>query len=888
MRPAQRTALALIAIVMVSSGAAAIFWWIQSSRDPVDTATVAAAYLAVAAIAVTLLAPVGPWWWKSRDGAADHGSTPVQAAAAAEWLARATADRWQQEAGARRIITPAPATVRWRWVSDQLTASRSEVAAAPLPGVGPLPLSDAARPSEVLASGVVRRIHDELYARLPNGRLVLTGGPGSGKTGAMVLLLLSTLGQRARLAADQRERMPVPVWLTLGGWNPAVTPLRVWAAATMERDYPALRAPAYGPDAAGELLRCGLVALFLDGLDEMPESARFLALSRVEEEARGLRVVITSRPGEYHSAARAGTPGRTAVVELRPLRPKAAADYLTDGQDEDSRRAWEQVGAYLIANPDSMAARALDNPLALSLARDTYVGRDPAVLIDPARFGTVAAVREHLLRQFLITAYPGERERAHAIRWLAWIASHMEAGQDLRWWDIPGWIPQWRLRLARGLAAGTTAGITAAIVEGLFAGVPEGRADALKYGGIAGIIAGTIALLIGFLARLNKQISPVSRRVFRRASKIALALVFGFAMTIVTQGVAFSFILLHTSSERAAAYYFTSTPWLAAFVFLAFGPERMIGLGMTGAPMALIPRRPHGWEVCWIIAIGLLFFPLLGPAFLMLWAIPTASSPSFTAADTYRVDRRTSLIRSLIYGFTFASLNGFLFLSVTFYQIFVSPEIYAGDFSLTLFVGSLVIGVAVMLEGGLITWLVAGQSPLVKLVELTLIRPRGRVRFLQLLEDASRRQVLRQAGTLYQFRHAELQAHLAAMHDRPLTGHIGRHHLIWTCWPGRRRKSCSRQDTGSSPTASTPTSSGWSSPVTSPWTCGFPARAQRSSAGSVPVDLWAGLGCSRPTSGCSERYASARSRRSSLMRRPSGISVRPIRLCGASSPSACS
>jgi len=44
------------------------------------------------------------------------------------------------------------------------------------------------------------------------------------------------------------------------------------------------------------------------------------------------------------------------------------------------------------------------------------------------------------------------------------------------------------------------------------------------------------------------------------------------------------------------------------------------------------------------------------------------------------------------------------------------------------------------------------------------LRLRGRVRFMRVCEDALDRQVLRQAGAVYQFRHAELQDHLAAIH----------------------------------------------------------------------------------------------------------------------------
>ena len=127
---------------------------------------------------------------------------------------------------------------------------------------------------ELLGSGVVSRLHDEVYARLPRGRLVVLGGPGAGKTGTMILLVLAALDHRASLAADQRERVPVPVWLTLGGWDPVMTSLRAWAAAGMRRDHPALGAPDFRPDAPMALVGSGRVALFLDGLDEMPEGQR--------------------------------------------------------------------------------------------------------------------------------------------------------------------------------------------------------------------------------------------------------------------------------------------------------------------------------------------------------------------------------------------------------------------------------------------------------------------------------------------------------------------------------------------------------------------------------------------------------------------------------------
>ena len=108
---------------------------------------------------------------------------------------------------------------------------------------------------------------------------------------------------------------------------------------------------------------------------------------------------------------------------------------------------WEQVGAYLKRSPSSIAARALDNPLTLSLARDSYTTQDPTVLTDPGRFPTEAAVRENLIDQLLITAYPDEHQRAQVTSWLAWIAHQMGTSRDLPWWEISTWIPQWKLHI---------------------------------------------------------------------------------------------------------------------------------------------------------------------------------------------------------------------------------------------------------------------------------------------------------------------------------------------------------------------------------------------------------------------------------------------------------
>ena len=79
----------------------------------------------------------------------------------------------------------------------------------------------------------------------------------------------------------------------------------------------------------------------------------------------------------------------------------------------------------------------------------------------------------------------------------------------------------------------------------------------------------------------------------------------------------------------------------------------------------------------------------------------------------------------------------------------------------------LVVGLRVGLGVGFGFGLASGSMPKVSLTELVLATTgAGRVKFLRVLEDAHHRQVLRQAGAVYQFRHAELQDHLAEIHRK--------------------------------------------------------------------------------------------------------------------------
>jgi hypothetical protein len=708
----RRTVLVLVGAAVVAY-AVFVIRKVQSSSNQVNTAAVYTGYLTVLLLVVAVPPLLIGWWGKSRAETADHAVTSVRLDAAADRLANQMMDRWRQEASQRRIITPAPATVRWRWAAEEIAPRRVEVASPPVPGTGPPPLPELGEPGELLQSGVVTHLHDEMYAKLPHGRLILIGGPGAGKTAAMILLLLAALARRASLDSDRRSRVPVPAWLTLSTWNSATTTLYEWAIATINRDHPALLAPDYGPDAAGELLRSGRVALFLDGLDELPKQLRAQALQRLNGEARGLRVVITSRPEEYEDTLEMSSLENTAVIELRPVGPADAAAYLLHGQTGVSRQRWEQVGTYLKYHPESTAAMAMNNPLNLSLARDTYLGQSPTELTDSQKFATVEAIHENLVDRVLITAYPDERQRTQVTQWLSWVAQHMGTSRELPWWDIPTWVPPWQLRLVRGLAVGIAAGL--GIGLGIAEPGPEVQSSALAIGFGAGGFAGIIAAIViggrsGFRFGLSREPHTLVPH-WPRAAELRQAL------------------------------------WAGLKTALAVGLVAGLTVGFTGV---------FSGDIAGGVSFGLLFGLLTGLAVgfiatvLNVWVTPIASSPSATPADTYRADSRTSLLYGLAIGIFFAASFAYPYRPR---DILYSPA--------TLLIG-LGFGLAV------------GQVPEVKFTELVLAfqhiltgHGRSRARFRRLLEDAYNRQLLRQAGAFYQFRHAALQDRLATMYTSP-------------------------------------------------------------------------------------------------------------------------
>jgi hypothetical protein len=660
-------------VVMLLFGCTASLVWMLQGQAATDSVVGNSNVVGGVASVVALALAVILLWPRAtkRGGYADE-----QVRAATEYLAVETLRYWKIQAKDRQITTPSAVAVTWRWAGYDVAVP--------------------ARLSQILTTGTVTRLREQLYEQLgEETHLVILGGAGAGKTAAMLLLLLDILKHR-----PVGSTQPVPVWLTLGGWNPQTTSMQEWAVTTLTRDYPGLLAHG-GRGTAGELIRTRRVTLFLDGLDELPPALQGRALQTIDHDELGARLVLTSRPDDYRTALAQGRLWGAAVIDLLPVDLEDAKAFLLAEQLDPRRRSWQHVIDHMRAHPDSVPARTLTSPLALSLARYTYTQADPTALLDVRVHPTPNALLQHLLARSLDLAYPDPSQRQHAIRWLGWIAHQMGDTMDLRWWDIPTWLPQWQRRFLVLLAGSISARPRTLVVR------RPNKKEAFRLL-VSGFIFGLMGTFLGWLAdeARNGWLTDGGSQLPRWLGDAGHAdggLMFG-----LPGGLTFG---------------------------LAIGAVDLLGK-MTSEAQASTPAGVYDSDcrqaLTFSFAAGLAFGLLGGPAFGLAAGLASLLPGGLTLG----------LAAGLALGFTSGLASG------------------------------LMVGLAWGLGFGLVGLmrLPGSAAPQLIMAEMAW-RLRGqRVRFLPLLETALKRQVLRQVGSKYQFRHAALQDLLVQISAPEMSG----------------------------------------------------------------------------------------------------------------------
>ncbi|MBB2943417.1 hypothetical protein FB565_003130 [Actinoplanes lutulentus] len=411
-----------------------------------------AAILAV----ITLIGVPYLRWLRARWKADEPGPTDLKQAA--DRLAGNVEAQWSAEVARWDLMDP-ELSVSWRAAPAELFEDWQKLldnrsAVARWPGE---PGTPAASADELAGRG------DELLARwkkVPTGRLVLLGDPGSGKTMLLARLVLDLLGQRV-------DGGPVPVMVSVASWDPKRTTLIDWLAWRLTVDHAWLDRRVRGADEdtqslAEVLLRARRIIVLLDGFDEIPKDVRGAVVARLGAAAlpAGQPLILSSRIDEFRAAVEAQPSGHaklfaTAGVAMNPLEPDAVIAYLRDSAGSEPER-WDGV-AEKVGNRSPALSEALTTPLIAMLARTVYNpprGAEldgPRPMRDPdelTRGRSAPEVRDYLFDTYVRESFRrvrhGKRRRRwnpeKAERWLQTLAVHLQRDEggrpDFAWWRL--------------------------------------------------------------------------------------------------------------------------------------------------------------------------------------------------------------------------------------------------------------------------------------------------------------------------------------------------------------------------------------------------------------------------------------------------------------------
>ncbi|GGZ81775.1 NACHT domain-containing protein [Streptomyces bluensis] len=678
---------------------------------------------------------------------------PDEVAEAAEKLAAEVHKRWEREERRRRLKDPKLLPVRWTTADRIPEGHRDKIPMDHWELIHGRPLQRSGR---LDLDGELTHIA-RVYRKIPTRRLVVAGEAGSGKTSLGLRLVLDLLDTRT-------PGEPVPEIFSLGSWDPEADTLEAWLGNRLSRDTSGMDAVTTdGRTIAAAIVDRELILPVLDGFDEIAEGLQAKALEQLSETTMPL--VLTSRTATYADVAR-GTRAlkRAAAIVLTALTPEESKEYLILGSATAVKPEWQHVLAELHDRPDAPAGRnlreVLGTPLMVSLVRDVYgerastgdgrhddPRRTPLDLLDTRRFGTRTAIEEHLLSSFVPSAYrrnprapdtapPRNWTPQRAQRWLGYLADHLDrgGGPDLEWWKLGTSMSLTARTAVISLLAGLSFGLTTAIgnIPVDLIATSHGLGFAIRRGLVVGLLHGLVfGLALGFVYRRAAGTEmlkprPVRIRLFGGGRDLGERFLHKTVLgTLVGAGIALAFVL----ADR--------------LLLPPLGLDDGLGGGLVAA--AQFP-----------LTIGLSAGIALA---LTAWAeTPIDVKESVSCADLLRQNRANVVSHLLVWALVLGLVAG---LGSTFTE---TP------------LRSLQLGLVFGIEGAfgagfgygfcLTAW---GQWVALARVWLPLT---GRLpwRLVAFLDDACKRDVLRQTGAVYQFRHARLQKHLAGVYAAGRTG----------------------------------------------------------------------------------------------------------------------
>ncbi len=683
---------------------------------------------------VTLCITLVPVLWPER-----ASLTPAELA---DDLAGTSHEQWRGEAATRNLHQPG--VLPLTWAATERAGIADDVA-------DPVGTASGVRVRRVRLDGRLGGRFDDVtaglardHAQLADGRLVLLGEPGAGKS---VLALLLTLG-----LLDAREPGgPVPVLLSASSWDPIAESLDTWLVRSLAALYYNGR-----NDTPRRLLRAGLLSPVLDGLDEIPEASRRTAVQEINRTLGAARpLVVTCRAAEYTDLIRGGAPvlRRAPVIEVLPLAAEDVIGHLRavswpKGTD------WEPVYRDLRKGGSPVAA-ALSTPLMVSLARSGYerCGGDPAVMLDRAVHDSRHSVENHLADRLIDAAYAGPDSPCRpeqARRWLTFLARHLHGrgDRDLAWWTLSrNLLSPWTAPVV-GAAGGALILLMVFALTGILDTDLDAR-ERLIWGELLGAIFALLATVLWYSVA-DRAPGRLSVSLRGSLGRLGRGMGTGTAVVALPCGLA---LALTAASISLGGWTLSSFYTYAQLVAMTMGLMLAVGLGIAAHNLLAAPpersaiadpvrylRADRRSALAGSAAAALVINATAFPAVMAGGYLGTIAGQAAAGQPDWATDwRRLGADARFGWGLAWdASADG--------------P--FPG--SLYLIPGVTALGLLLITRA----WFRFG-------VVRAVLGVRGHLpwRLVRFLADARSRGLLRQAGGVYQFRHIRLQERLATVHE---------------------------------------------------------------------------------------------------------------------------
>jgi hypothetical protein len=524
----------------------------------------------------------------------------------------------------------------------------------------------------------------------------------------------------ALLTLELDDQSPVvPVLFQLASWDLRKS-LHDWMLDELLDSYPFLT--EHGKKVADHIVNHNILPI-LDGLDEVKDSAT--ALRRIDADLEGRSFVLSCRTTNFAEANVDHVLHQALITELQPLRTEEVVNYLINCEPGGGRLA--SIITRLEDCPEGPLAEALRTPFMLSLvvAAGEPAEPIPAELLAAASADAADRIKRHLLGTFIDRAYSrtllAEKEPvppAKARRYLQFLARNVEPQTGrLAWWQLHHAVPRTVFLVVAIIIAGLGCSTLAAGFFALFERPWQGFWVGL-------VIGVTGALIVQAVPQEPPRARP-TLRLIRSPSQYALLRTIGFGLT---GGLACAVIvrILYES-----AYYVSVGGILSGLTFAAARYVSTPGDPLKAVtPDSLLRNDKMTALYAWLAGgfPGALTGAYLGWSFREGHRIPEF--------DNLELLSRSPAELALLGG-----LGGCL-LSAAGLGLMRHGSSSWGRFNTTR------------------SWLAArGRTPL---------------RLMSFLRGAREREVLRQVGGYYEFRHQLLQHHLTGTDSEPEPALSGR------------------------------------------------------------------------------------------------------------------